>query len=363
MVIGIQISPNVASYGLICLLVGALCGHAVTPPLAAQKPAPGTGALLNATAADQSQQTETLNVAPEAAVITISGLCDNPPTDKAAASNCKTVINRDEFEKLVDAVQPNMTERARREFAARYADALVMAKRAEQAGMDKGANIEEQMKVARIQILSQEVKKAIQREASQISETDINAYYLDHTSSFEEAEMERIYVPNVQDSPAPSDKTVNDADKQKRLERTGQFMKEVAAKLHARAIAGEDFNILQADAYRSAEIKTTASPSTGKIRRISLPRSQVWVMDLKPGEVSSVIEAPNGYFIYKIKTKETLSLERAREEIKGVLRSRRVQDLTRAIEESATLTLNDIYFQPQRTPQGVNRPASRPEAQ
>ena len=63
-------------------------------------------------------------------------------------------------------------------------------------------------------------------------------------------------------------------------------------------------------------------------------------MDLKPGEVSSVIEVPNGYLVYKVKTKGTLPLEKAREEIQGVLRSRRLQEEMQAIEESATPTLN-----------------------
>ena len=138
--------------------------------------------------------------------------------------------------------------------------------------------------------------------------------------------MERIYIPKTQDSACASRQNVERSDKQKQSQPAEQFMKELADQLHARAVAGEDFSNLQAEAYKIAGIKTTASPSLGKIRRISLPRSQVWVMDLKPGEVSSVIEAPNGYLIYKVKTKETLPLDQAREEIRGVLRSRRLQD-------------------------------------
>ena len=98
-------------------------------------------------------------------------------------------------------------------------------------------------------------------------------------------------------------------------------------------------------------------------RSVSLPRSQFWVMDLKPGEVSSVIDAPNGYLIYKIKTKETLPLEKAREEIRAVLRSQRLQGETQAIEESAIPTLNESFFHLQRVPQTVNKPADRPDAQ
>lgn len=362
---GIQISLNVARYGLVCLLLGGFSrGYTVAPALAAQEPAPTTGAIPKVTGTDQSHPPDTANVAPGGAVITISGLCDNPPADKVAASNCKTVITRAEFEKVIGAVQPNMKARAQREFATRYATSLVMAKKAEQMGLDKGANFEEEMKVARIQILSQEMKKLIERRASQISDTDVENYYRANTSSFEEAEMERIYVPRTQDSPVPPDKTLSDTDKQKQLQRAEQMMREAADKLRARAVEGEDFNNLQAEAYKIAGIKTTASPSLGMIRRVSLPRSQVWVMDLKPGEVSSVIEAPNGYLIYKIRTKETLPLGKAREEIKGVLRSQRLQEETQAIEESATPTLNEIFFRPPKVaPQTVNKSAERPDAQ
>jgi len=365
----IKISPDVARYGLPCLLFGTLSwGHMVIPAPAAQEPAPATNAIPAAPSANQNQQTETSNVAPDAAVITITGLCDNPPKDKAGISDCKTVITRTEFEKLVGAVQPNMKGRARREFATNYATALVMAKKAEKMGLDKGENFEEQMKVARIQVLAQELKRKIQSELSLISDTDIDNYYHENLPVFEEAEMERIYIPKAQDLPASPDKTLSEADKQKQLHRTELSMKEVADNLRARAVAGGDFNSLQADAYKIAGIKTTPSASLGKIRRISLPRSQVVVMDLKPGEVSSVIEAPNGYFIYKIRNKETLPLEKAREEIKGILRSQRLQDATRTIQESATPILDEAYFTPSRPPRGVTesgeptQPSSNPHS-
>jgi len=277
------------------------------------------------------------------------------PTNTAAASNCKTIITRAGFEKIVAAVQPNMSARARREFATRYASGLVMAKRAEQMGLDKGASFEEQMKVARIQILSQELSRAIQIEASQISDKEVVDYYHDNSSSFEQAEVDRIYIPKTQGTASPPDKTLS--NEQKQSQPLEQFMKEVADQLHRRAVAGEDFNKLQADAYRIAGINASASSSMGKIRRISLPPNQAWVMDMNPGEVSSVIAGPNAYFIYKIRTKEVLPLDQAREEIKGILRSRRMQDETRRVQESATPTLNEVYFYQPRGSQVVTQAA------
>ncbi len=74
-------------------------------------------------------------------------------------------------------------------------------------------------------------------------------------------------------------------------------MKGGADRLHAHAISGEGFGKLQSDAFKIAGIKTAANSNMGRVRRTSLPPSQVLVMDLKPGEVLSVIEGPNEYLI------------------------------------------------------------------
>jgi hypothetical protein len=172
--------------------------------------------------------------------------------------------------------------------------------------------------------------------------------------AFEQAEVERIYIPKTQGPASSPNETLSDEQKQSQSE---QSIKQLADQLHGRALAGEDFSKLQADAYKIAGINASASSSMGKIRRISLPPNHAWVMDLNPGEVSSVIAGPNAYFIYKIKTKETLSLDQAREEIKELLRSRRIQDETRLIEESATPTLNEVYFCRPRGSQAVTQAA------
>ena len=356
-----DISFDVARYGGLCLLLGALSwGQATSSKARPANPKPTPVPIAPKTPApDQSQQADAEEVGPDAPVITINGLCNSRPADRGAASNCKTVITRAQFERLIDAGQPNLPMRARREFANRYSNALVMADKAAQMGLDQGESFEQQMKLARIQVLSQELKKAVQRQASQISDRDVEDYYQKNKASFEQVEMDRVYVPKTPERPTSGDEK-SDSDAQQRLQRATQLMKDLVEKLHVRAMAGEDFKQLQADAYQAAGIKSAANSSMGKIRRVSLPPSQVSVMDLNPGEVSSVIAEPNGYFIYRVKTKETLPLAQAREEIIGILRLRRIQDEMRVIEESATPTFNEIYFRPRPNPQGAAGPASGP---
>jgi len=356
-------------YSLVFLLGSLSWGQATgsqfgTAAQTSAAPAIPTSTII---ASDDNQQVKISNLAPDAPVITISGFCDNPPADVTAASNCKTVITRAQFEKVIDAIQPNMSARARREFALRYSDALVMAKKAEQLGLDKGANYEEQMKFARIQVLFRELNKAIQEKASQISDKDIEDYYYNNKARFEKAEMDRIFVPKARQLAAPSDTTLSDADRQERSQESERTMKKEAESLLARAVAGEEFATLQADAYQVAGIKNSVPNTSMVIRRSSLPPNQVSAMDLKPGEVSSVLTDPAGYVIYKVKAKDVLPLDQSRDEIKVTLRSQRMQDEMRAIQGSATPALDEVYFR-RRLPQGMMRagepsqPASKPDS-
>jgi hypothetical protein len=176
----------------------------------------------------------------------MAGLWDKSSDDEAKASSCQTVITRDQFERLIDAVQPNMPSRGRREFAESYADALVLAKKAEQIGLDRGPNYEEQMKIARIQILSQDMKKVIQERAFQISErTSKTTITITRDSRGSGSDL----FQNRQ-LPSSSNNKRDDGDRQKRRGNPEQTVKEEANSLRGREIDGEGFTKLQADAYQ-----------------------------------------------------------------------------------------------------------------
>ena len=137
-----------------------------------------------------------------------------------------------------------------------------------------------------------------------------------------------------------------DANSQIRQQESEQTMKKEADSLWTRAVAGEDFSNLQADAYRMAGIKSAPPNTSMVIRRISLPPNQSSVMDLKPGEISSVLTDSNGYFIYRIKNKNVLPLNQVRDEVTATLRSQHMEEKMRAIHDSATPTLDESYFAP-----------------
>lgn len=339
-------------YGLVCLLLGAMTGSQAAetkPSPAAQQPtAPSQTSPATASGAMNPGESQgpASNVPPDAPVITISGLCGSSPADKTAATNCKTVITRAEFEKTLEAVQPTMSASARRQFAERYANALVMAQKAHERSLDQGPNFEEHIRLARIQVLSEELSEALQEKASHISDADIEEYYHKNLASFQEVQLKRIFIPHIQQLPTPREK-LSDAEEQRRTQESENTMRAEADKLHARAAAGENFDKLQDEVFQLAGIKSR-SPNTdlGKVRRVSLPPNQLSVMDMKPGETSPVFSDQSGYFIYKAGEKETTPLDKVREEIREAVHIQRMQDEMHAIQQSAAPTFDDSYFGP-----------------
>lgn len=349
-------------YGFVCLLLGALAwGQAATPKSAppAQSPAGQSGNAATNPAEGAAQEPEASKVPPDAPVITIKGVCDQSAA-KMPALECRTVITRAQFEQIVEAVQPNMPARVRRQFATRYANALAMSKKAEEMGLDKGPSYDEHMKLARIQVLATEFNKAMQEKAAEISDKELEDYYNNNKDKFEQIEANRIYIPKAQQPPAEEekdkDKKVSEEEQKKRSEASEKTMKDEADKLRARAAGGGDFNKLQEEAYQVAGMKSAApNTSMGKMRRNMLPPAQQSVMEMKPGEVSPVIADQSGYFIYKLISKETMPLDQAREEIKGTLRSQRLQEEMKEVQESSTPELDEAYFGPE-APRGPTPP-------
>jgi len=343
--------------GLVCLLLGAFAwGQAAnSSPVAPQQNPAAAGGAAQGVSPD-TKASETATVPPDAPVITIQGMCDNPSTEKANSSDCKTVITRAEFEKLVDAVAPTAPPYARRQLATRYASMLAMAHKAHEIGLDQGPKFEENMKVQRTSVLAQLLDRDMQEKASQVPDADIEDYYRKHIDVYQEADLQRLYVPHSK-LLVPSTVKLTDAETKKRQQDADDAMKKEAEALRVRAAAGEDFDKLQAEAFTAAGQKGKA-PSTkmSKVRRTGLPPDQASVMDLHSNEVSPLLSSPTGYFVYKITDKDTIAVTKAHDEILGALRSQRLQESRQALQQASTATLDDKYFPiPNATP-GMTMP-------
>src|SRR5713226_6530086 len=142
--------------GLICLLFTAFAWGQAAKPATPEPQNPATPAPAStppATAAPDAKATEPAKIAPDAPVITIQGLCDNPPADQSKPADCKTVVTRAEFEALVDAVAPAMAPSALRQLATSYANILMMDHEAHKLGLDQSPRFEALMKAKRMEAM------------------------------------------------------------------------------------------------------------------------------------------------------------------------------------------------------------------
>ena len=99
-----------------------LCSMAVGQATSRSAAKPSSKAPSAPAAARSSNGDDGTTVAPDAAVITIQGICDTPAAKAAAGSAqpksaCKTVITRAQFEGLASALQPNMNPAMKRRLA------------------------------------------------------------------------------------------------------------------------------------------------------------------------------------------------------------------------------------------------------
>jgi peptidyl-prolyl cis-trans isomerase C len=290
------------------------------------------------------------SVAPDAAVLTIKGLCAQPAsasTDTSAKAACQTIITRAQFEKLTNALLPKMKPSMKLQIANSYPSLLANAHEAESRGLDRTSHFEERLAFARMQILSQELISQIDEESAKVSEKEIEDYYHSHSDMFEEATLERIFIPNrKQMDPLPKEKATPEAVKAQRKAGEDAMTRE-AEQLRARAAAGEDFVKLQKDAYTAAGANDTPpNPSLGAMRSSSIPPDHASAFELKTGEVSQVLSDSTGHYIYKLDAKGIEALDQVKDEIHKILQLQHREEMIQAVQQPITTEMNQAYFGP-----------------
>jgi len=332
---------------LVCLLLGGLAyGQAAKP---APPPTPHPAAAPKAEPkADADEKVTESKVSPSDPVITVKGACNDPAKK---GETCETVVTREQFEKLAEALQPNMAVPIKLRLANAYSRLIGMSKEAEKRGLDKQPKFEANMGFARMQILSQQLTSSLQEESQKVSDADIEKYYKDKIDTYQEATLQRLFIPRMKQAAPPpkaaagvkKDKATEEAEQKARDQAGEAAMKKTAAALRARATKGESFDTLEKEAYLAAGLKGNP-PSTkmDKVRPTTLPPAHHAALQLKPGEVTEVISDPTGHYIYKLVSKQTLPLDSVKPEIKNWIATQRFRDAMQ--EFQGTSQLNDAYF-------------------
>jgi parvulin-like peptidyl-prolyl isomerase len=280
-------------------------------------------------------------VPPEAAVLTLNGVC---PAKEAKPGNCKIVVTRAQFDKLLAALvagQPGPPRQIppadKRRLAMQYARMLYSATQAENQGLasrpETQARLKELLAWARLQVLEQELRRELQ-EKSQPSPADIEKYYNANPRHFTELTLDRILIPlRTKDGTKPDEAA----------------LKTVAEDLRQRAASGTDAKTLQTEAYEKVGLQNP--PDTRLVLKADrvVPVEQA-ILQLKPGEVSQVIQEPAGFYIFKLEGQRLVPLSDAKPEIQNTLATDKFRQETEELLRKATPDLNTQYFGAPPTP-------------
>lgn len=289
-----------------------------------------TKAPASATAADST------NVGPDTPVITVDGVCGTDPAATQEKSPCRTVLTRSEYDAIAEAGGA-LTPPAKTQFVQIYIQYLLFGGAAQKRGMDKDPLFLRMLELSRLQLLTQTLMHDLQNKSEQISPEELEKFYRENPDVFEQAALLRIFAPRT--------KHVEKANGvQEPIPGTEPEMKTLVEKVHARAVAGEDFQTLQKEVLAASNLRESDETNLGKLTREQLRRTHRGVFDLKTGEVSAVLEEPEGYYIYKMVSKSVPPLESVKIEVKTAIQKKRMDTWKKDITDRAKVSLNDQYF-------------------
>ena len=310
--------------------------------------------LAAASGQPAAPKVDTALVPMEQAVITLKGGCqsigDMPP-----ATDCVSSVTRAQFEKLTNALQPDMSAESKRSFATNYGRLLVFSDAAHALHLENDPNVQLILHFVTEQVLADVVKRHYAEQYAHPGDQQIQAYYTQNSAKYREATLQRVILPRVPDGgdkPRPSD-----ADQMA-----------VAEKIRQKWIAGEDPVKLQGAAYEAAGVTGAGNleVSLGARRPGSLPVNQEPVFQLKAGEVSPVYADQAAFYIYKVVSVRDIPVSEVSDQISKILQQQQLQDKMEAISKSATPVLNDAYFGPApgpNAPPAGSRPGTGGPAQ
>jgi len=278
------------------------------------------------------------NVAPDAAVVVVHGVCPN----NAAPANsdaCKVVITKQQFVAMLGGMSiasQLSTPSAMRGFAESYSQLLALASAGEKAGAENDPRFQELMRIARIRALADTYRHSLEEKYGNPSQQEIEAYYKENIDKYEALKVERIIVPTANFNRTPAARAEYD-----------KKIKDLAADIRERAARGEETQKLQDEAYKALNLPASPRTDLGLKRHGGLPAAiEKDLFALRPGEVTKLESEPSGLNIYKLRSRDTIPVESVKGEIVRDLHKKNMEEAIKSVTGAVHPELNDQFFGP-----------------
>jgi len=240
------------------------------------------------------------------------------------------------MDQIVAQLAERSPQASHKQIAINYVRILAASQLAEDRKLEKtpavAAELLNQRGFGRIEVLAKAFYRQIEEAAANAPMAELEQYYANHPSEFEEGQVLRLSFP---ESGHLSNGT--------RLNRA--IVKTEADGVRNLAAAGYDFDQLQAQVYDDFGITQPPSPTRLTMaRRNSMPEDQAKVFDLQPGEVTPVIESYTSLVILKLVSKRIATFESVLPEIRDSLKQERLKQEIDAAYKSVSAEFNLQYL-------------------
>ena len=283
------------------------------------------------------------NVAPNAAVVTIQGVC---PKDTASAKtgavksdSCQTVITKEQFNSMLSGM--NLAAQisnpaAMRSFAESYAQLLALAGEGEKAGAENDPRFQELMRIARIRALA-----------------DLIVIPLKKSTATRHRKKLRPTTRKISPNTIPSKLSASSSLQSTTIARPPRApsTKRNSSRWPMTFVSGQP-GVKKHKSFRMKSIKLSLFPllpktDLGMKRRGGLPAGiEKDLLALKPGEVTKLENEMSGMNIYKLRSRDTIPLEFVKAEIVRDLHQKNMEAALKAVTGNIHPELNEQFFGP-----------------
>jgi peptidyl-prolyl cis-trans isomerase C len=258
----------------------------------------------------------------EPVVVTFKGTCA-----VAGKTDCVKSLTKAEFDRIIAAVNPELKAEQRRGLASEYLQVYVLANEARRAGIDKDPIFAQRMQLEEMKSLAAAYSELVRKQLKP-TDAEIDTYYAENRDRFEEMQLRALILP----------KTIG---KESRPTET----KAIAEQLQARAAAGEDLDKLQTEGTLAVKSEG-AAPNTdlGWRGRGRLGPFEKQITALKAGQVTSILEDNERWYIFKVTSKRLVPLANVKSDIENAIVNDRFNAGLFKLLQGVHVDLDPQYF-------------------
>lgn len=243
-------------------------------------------------------------------------------TGKVVANVGNDVITDDDVKKKLEEQSPFLRARyttidRKKEFLDNMIRFEVLAQEGERRGLDKSPEVQDTLKKVMVQQL---IKQQFDEKdvGAGIPDDELKKFYQDHVDDY--VKPERVRAAHILVAAAPGDAKAKSAAK-KKAEGILKELKDAAAKgnLNAFAEAAQKNSNDQATAAVGGDTRYLSKDEMTKA--YSEPMATAAFALKNPGDLTAVVEAPNGFEIVKLQGRQP-ALDRKFEDVRDQIKSR-----------------------------------------